>query len=881
MMFRLRNEPDDRLIRDTLAGEPQAFSRLVERYLQTAHAVAFAHTGNHADAEDAAQDAFVKAYQSLDTLRDRNRFGAWLAALTRNAAIDLVRKRQRRDKLAEQLPRKEPLMISEPERSDEWELVRAHLMAMEEGPREVILLHYFAGHSLREVAQILDISRAAAQKRLVRAREVLSERLVKALGETPAEERPREERVKKVMGAVASAPVTWKVTAATGSAGLAGVASSVVAMVTPKTLALIGVIVAVSGFGLWKALQHNNEAPSPQTVAATNDTAPETPAASRIYTDLLAGAASSASKPEANPPAAATSPQIQGHVIDETGKLMSGVKVLPRMVTVKEDGTEELAKTAKGSEQIETDSEGAFTLNGLAPGTYDVQLLLPGTTVYTSKSFKRFTVAEGEPINDMQIVYDRTQGVRIFGRVVDLEGKPVADAEVSSKGGPLIEARTNPEGEFSFTRFEGGPFNMYASHPKYGSAFLANCAPNSEGFELVLGGQGAIEGQVVAAETGTPLPDFSITWLDGWQQAFSWGMDYALRHVHDEAGRFSLRNVQAGNVTLVVRAPGRATTFRTGETIEPGGTTSGVVIALERGVSVKGRVVDAAGEPVADAMIFEGSFPWVYVQDYPALARTYTDDDGHFVLNDISRSCAWVSAYQKDHQPGGVAAIDLTKDPPAPVTITLGSGGAIEGRVLLNDQPVAGAHVELLVEKGARTGGTAAQTDAEGRYSMARVSACEGQIRASFPLGPGIMNERMRFLPIAVEAGQTTVADFVFPVQECTVEGLIAYNGVVPPNMGIGIDCVDESGVREHIMVPVQPNGTYSIGDGPAGTVRFDIYWEHKPGIRGTRPTTLECTIAPGQTLRQDFVFEGTEEDIEQGFFGAVAAKWPDDMIGW
>ncbi len=871
MMFRSQKTSDDELVRNTLAGTQQAFSRLVERYLQTAHAVALRIRGNHADAEDAAQDAFLKAYQSLDTLRDRKRFGSWLAALTRNAAIDLVRKRQRRDKLVEQLPRNTDV-TPKPEQRDEYEVVRAQLMAMEAGPREVILLHYFAGHSLREVAQILDISRAAAQKRLVRAREVLSERLVRALGETPAEVPPREERVEKVMGAVAAAPVAWKVTAATGSAGLAGTTASVSALAIPKVIALVAVVVAVGGFGLWKALNREEKAPPLPPVVATNDAAPETPAGEGIFNQLLGSVASGANEPDVGKPATATSPQIQGHVIDETGKLMPDVKILPRMVTVKEDGTEELEK---GSIWSETDDEGAFTVNGLAPGTYDVELLLPGTTVYTTKSFKRFTLAEGESIDDMKIVYDRTQGVRIFGRVMDVEGKPVADAQVSSKGGPLVEARTNSEGEFSFTRFEDGPFNMYASHPKYGSAFLANCVANPEGFELALGGQGVIEGQVVAAESGTPLPDFSIAWADGWQRDFSWGMDYTLRPVHDEAGRFALQNAQTGNVTLIVRAPGRAVAFHTGEMIEPGVTTSGVVIALERGISVEGRVVDATDAPVADALVFEGPIPRVYAMDYPKLARAHTDGDGRFVLEDVSKDCSWVSAYQADHQPGGVAAVDLTKNPPAPVTITLGGGGAIEGRVLLGDQPVAGAHIELLVEKGARTGGTATQTDAEGRYAMDHVSACEGQIRASFSLGPGIMNECMRFLPIAVEAGQTTVADFVFPAQECIVKGVVTYNDVPLPNMGVGIDCVDASGVREHIMVPVQADGTYRMENVPAGTVTFTVYRKLEPNSRGAWPTGLEQTIATGQTLQQDFAFTGTEADADQGFWDAVVAEWP------
>jgi hypothetical protein len=245
------------------------------------------------------------------------------------------------------------------------------------------------------------------------------------------------------------------------------------------------------------------------------------------------------------------------------------------------------------------------------------------------------------------------------------------------------------------------------------------------------------------------------------------------------------------------------------------------------------------------------------------------------VLKDLARATKSVSAYHEEHQPGGVVNVDLSKDAPEPVTITLGGGGAIEGSVRLGDQPVDGAHIQLLIENGPQTGRTAARTDAQGRYTLPDIPACDGQIRAGIALGPGTMNERMRFLPIVVEAGNTTVADFVFPFQECAVEGVLTYNGKPMTNMGVGIDCIDASGVREHIMVPVHPDGTYTMDDVPAGTVTFTLYWQRELNMRSGWPTAFEHAIASGQTFRQDFVFEGSNEDAEQGFWDAIVAEWP------
>ncbi|GMV95521.1 MAG: hypothetical protein AMXMBFR82_52990 [Candidatus Hydrogenedentota bacterium] len=870
MMRRLIRESDDRLVRDTLAGDQQAFARLVERYLQTAHAVAFAQTGNHADAEDSTQDAFLKVYQSLDTLRDRSRFGPWLAALTRNTAIDLVRKRQRRDKLADQLPWHEALHNMEPERRDEAELVRAKVMAMDEGPREVILLYYFAGHTLREIAQLLNISKPAAQKRLVRAREQLSESVIRALGAEPSHIHTRDARVRKVMGAIAAAPVAWDATAAS-----AGVGASVAALAAPKTLALIALVCAGAGLALWQLVRDGEVPPPPAEVSRESDTI-ESPESEGIFEQLLSDVPAATHQSESVDAAPASTPQIQGHVIDETGKLMAGVKVLPRLVTMKEDGTEELAR---GEVQVDTGTDGAFEIDELAPGTYDVQLLVPPANVFSSKSFKRFTLAADDVVDGMQIVYDRTQGVPIFGRVVDLNGNPVSDASVSDKGGPLVMTKTNNAGEFSFIRFEEGLFNLYASHPDHGSVSLLSQEPRAEGFELVLGGQGAIEGQVVAAETGEPLTDFSIAHARGRNTEFSWGMNLKLQPTHDDDGRFSLTNVQAGDVTLISRAPGRALKFHTGERVIPGQTTSGVVITLEPGVSLEGRVVDASGAPVSGTMVFEGPIPRVSPMYYPDLAGARSDETGQFVLNDLSRATNKVSAYHEDHQPGGVVNVDLSGDAPNTVTITLGGGGAIQGRVLLGDQPLAGAHIQLLVEDGQQTGRTAAQTDAQGRYILPHLSACEGQLRADISLGPGIMNERMRFLPIVVEADETTIADFTFPVNECRVAGLLSYNGVPPQHMGISIDILGSDGVRESFIVPVETDGTYVIENVPSGTVTFSLAWEREPNTRAGWPTALEYAIAPGQTLQQDFIFEGSNPDTEQGFWDAIVAEWPSDEL--
>ncbi|MDX9976360.1 MAG: sigma-70 family RNA polymerase sigma factor, partial [FCB group bacterium] len=233
-MLNLFSESDAHLIQRTLGGDPSAFERLVDRYMQVVHAVAYAQTGNRADAEDAAQETFLKAYTALGSLQDRARFGPWIVTTARHKAIDLVRGRQRRHDLVNRLPQNGIVEVDFAE-SERHEQLREHLMALEEGPREVILLHYFAGKNLRDIARILQISRAAAQKRLCRARDTLSESVMRSLSAPVNAEKVKVERKRRIMAALATTSAPWK-----AAPPLATGASSLLAGATAKWMAAVG-----------------------------------------------------------------------------------------------------------------------------------------------------------------------------------------------------------------------------------------------------------------------------------------------------------------------------------------------------------------------------------------------------------------------------------------------------------------------------------------------------------------------------------------------------------------------------------------------------------------------------------------------------------------
>ncbi|MBI5092895.1 MAG: sigma-70 family RNA polymerase sigma factor [Candidatus Hydrogenedentes bacterium] len=205
----MRAESDAEIVSRTLAGNRHAFEALILRYNRMAYAVAFARVGNHQDAEDAVQESWIQAFTTLDRLRERDRFAAWLASIVRNVSLNATRNRWRRTSLDDVGG---DLMVDYRKPMEDADVHRAlwtHVEAMSPEHREVLTLHYHAGMSTEEIAEWSGVPREAVKKRLQRARTTLSEQTLKTLFE-PAE-REEEDRRKRVMAALLILPLDWRV----------------------------------------------------------------------------------------------------------------------------------------------------------------------------------------------------------------------------------------------------------------------------------------------------------------------------------------------------------------------------------------------------------------------------------------------------------------------------------------------------------------------------------------------------------------------------------------------------------------------------------------------------------------------------------------------
>lgn len=168
---------DAELVRESLTGDSDAFAALVERHRRLIYALALQKVHDPADADDVAQETFIKAYRSLHTLRDPARFGSWLYGIALRGAMDWLRLRGKSVSLANDLV---PFAASIQDTEEVRELVEAVMNAVGElsdAHRLVITLRYVHGLGAKEIAGQLGEARGAIRSRLFKAAQILRRRL--------------------------------------------------------------------------------------------------------------------------------------------------------------------------------------------------------------------------------------------------------------------------------------------------------------------------------------------------------------------------------------------------------------------------------------------------------------------------------------------------------------------------------------------------------------------------------------------------------------------------------------------------------------------------------------------------------------------------------
>lgn len=169
--------PDELLVHQARHGDEGAFRRLVERHGSGAYKLALRIVRSHQDAEEVAQDAFVRAWRGLPLYRGESSFSTWLYRIVARRALDqaaVVRRRSRNEAALDPdsidaLPDPRP-----PRSMDRTRLRLERLIAdLPEIQRAVVTLFYLQDRSLRDVAGILDLPAGTVKTHLHRSRAAL------------------------------------------------------------------------------------------------------------------------------------------------------------------------------------------------------------------------------------------------------------------------------------------------------------------------------------------------------------------------------------------------------------------------------------------------------------------------------------------------------------------------------------------------------------------------------------------------------------------------------------------------------------------------------------------------------------------------------------
>jgi RNA polymerase sigma-70 factor (ECF subfamily) len=157
-------EPSDlELVQQVRAGDRRAFTALMRRHQQRVYWIARRIIGNHADADEIAQDAFVKAYLGLGDFRNESTFFTWLYRITVNLALNAVRKRQlmayvrESELLARFLPAEQRADL-QAEETDTLNALQSAMRRLPEKQLSVFVLRFFEELSYEEIAEILKTS---------------------------------------------------------------------------------------------------------------------------------------------------------------------------------------------------------------------------------------------------------------------------------------------------------------------------------------------------------------------------------------------------------------------------------------------------------------------------------------------------------------------------------------------------------------------------------------------------------------------------------------------------------------------------------------------------------------------------------------------------
>ncbi|SMC78309.1 RNA polymerase sigma factor [Cellulophaga tyrosinoxydans] len=168
-------------IKATINGDTHAFSVLIDRYKHMVFTLAIKMLKNRENAEEVAQDTFVKAYSSLSTFKGDAKFSTWLYKIAYYGCLDYLKKDNRRMETSSidsdhDINASDYITVLEQfERQDRENIIKQSIDELSPEEAFLVTLHYFEELSLQEISEVINVSPNVIKVRLFRTRKRLAE----------------------------------------------------------------------------------------------------------------------------------------------------------------------------------------------------------------------------------------------------------------------------------------------------------------------------------------------------------------------------------------------------------------------------------------------------------------------------------------------------------------------------------------------------------------------------------------------------------------------------------------------------------------------------------------------------------------------------------
>lgn len=188
----MTRQEEQEIIRKVLSGDTEAFEALVIEHQNKVYSLALRMVGNEEDARDMAQEAFIRAFNSLTGFRGDSKFSVWLYRLTSNICIDFLRSRAKKRTVSMtwtddegeesgelEIPDERYSPETQLERSAVRDSVRRGLDSLSPQYRQILVLREINGLSYEEIGKVLGIEEGTVKSRIFRARKKLCDFLLR------------------------------------------------------------------------------------------------------------------------------------------------------------------------------------------------------------------------------------------------------------------------------------------------------------------------------------------------------------------------------------------------------------------------------------------------------------------------------------------------------------------------------------------------------------------------------------------------------------------------------------------------------------------------------------------------------------------------------